>query len=178
MTEGGVTILALFEEESELAQAASRLELRDVREDHLSVLSDVAHPRGVFPVGEPSVPLQWFSVAGGALGILAGLALTMGTSYLYPIRTGHMPIYSLPPYGIIAYEAMMLSTILATIGVFSGLIVSQWWYQGKTLYDSRIHEGYVGLLVYCPGETERQTVDSVLTDLDEDRIRLARGNHL
>ncbi len=61
--------------------------------------------------GKSRLPLV--VVSGAAVGVISGLLLASGTARLYPINTGGMPIVSLLPAGIVAYEVMMLIAILS-----------------------------------------------------------------
>lgn len=137
----GVTYLALTEDEEFLARLTRELMDRGVEEDRLSLMSPIPHPGSTFGLREPSVPLQWFTILGGVLGGLGGGLLTFGTTYLYPLKTGSLPVYSLPPYGIIAYEGMMLLALVSTIATFAAVVLWQRWGAGRSLYDPRIQEG-------------------------------------
>ena len=68
--------------------------------------------------------------------------------------TGGKPILALPPMFIIAYEGTMLGAILSTI---IGVIFESRLPKTKLgLYDTRITEGYIGLVVVPPdGDTDR-----------------------
>ena len=109
-----ITLLALYAGVEEAVRACRGLVDDGFASDALSVLSDVPIPEEVFPVAEPRLPLQWFTLAAGIVGIAAGVGLTVGTSLAYPIRTGHMPILPIPPYAIVSYELMMLAATQGT----------------------------------------------------------------
>jgi hypothetical protein len=170
------TLLALYDGLEEAVQACRRLVDGGVAPESMSVLSDVPLPEGVFPVAEPRLPLQWFSLAGGVVGIAAGIALTVGTSLAYPIRTGHMPILPIPPYAIISYEVMMLFAILATVAGFVRAVLRGG--RRNALYDVAVDEGAIGLLVYCPEAVVAAKARRIIEDGESVRLREAPGRHL
>ena len=170
------TLLALYPGVEEAVRACRSLVDDGFASDVLSVLSDVPIPEGVFPVAEPRLPLQWFTLAAGVVGLAAGVGLTVGTSLAYPIRTGHMPIVPIPPYAIVAYELMMLAAILATMGGFALAIL-----RGRrrdVLSDEGVAEDEIGVLVYCENERVTERAREVLAHSDPRRIRQAPGRHL
>jgi Alternative complex III, ActD subunit len=174
----GTTLLALYEDETQTYEAARALRASGMACEELSILSAHPFPEEVFPIHEPRVPLQWLTMAGGACGLLFGLFLTIGTSYLYPMKTGHMPILFSPPYAIIAYELMMLLAIVTTVGVFAAVMLWQRFVQKKTLYDPDIHADGVGLLVYCPDRERENAAREIITRTRPRTLRAAEGNHL
>lgn len=65
-------------------------------------------------LGPPS-PLGLATYVGGALGILSGFALCIGTALAWPIVTGGKEIVTLPPYVVIAFELCVLLGGLGTV---------------------------------------------------------------
>jgi len=176
--ERGTTLLAVYDDEDVAYEAACALRDSGAGAARMSVLSAHPLPKHAFPVDEPRVPLQWLTMAGGAFGLSLGLLLTVGTSYLYPIRTGHMPVLFSPPFAIIAYELMMLSAIVSTVGILAGLVLFQRFVRKKTLYDPAIHADAVGLLVYCSDSALEETARELLQRGKPRTLSSAVGNHL
>ena len=78
----------------------------------------------------------------------------------FPLGTGGKPILSLPPMAIVTYEGTMLGAILFT--VLGILFESRLPRIGTGLYDDRITEGLIGVMVHCEeGQVER--VEQALT---------------
>ncbi len=78
------------------------------------------------------------------------ILVTAGTQISYPLVTGGKPILAVPAMAVITYEGTMLGAIIMTIiGV---LFESRLPRPIMGLYDTRITEGYVGVLVSCPPE--------------------------
>jgi molybdopterin-containing oxidoreductase family membrane subunit len=61
-------------------------------------------------------PVRLWILLGGISGCLSGFWLTIGLSLAYPHRTGGMPIVSIPPFVIIAFELTIL------LGALAGLV--------------------------------------------------------
>jgi hypothetical protein len=63
--------------------------------------------------GQPRSPVRAWVLLGGIAGCLSGFWLTIGLSLEYPHRTAGMPIVSIPPFVIIAFELTILFGALA-----------------------------------------------------------------
>ena len=86
-----------------------------------------------------------FPFVGALVGLTVGILLTSMTQMAYPLVQGGKPILSLPPMAVITYESTMLSAIIFTIiGI---MFESRLPKLKKGLYDTRITEGYIGVLV-------------------------------
>ena len=145
-------LLGLFQEVDEAVNAADNLKEQGVTD--FQVLSGTPYPEGAF--GEPPArhKLYVFPLIGAALGLSVALLLTAGTQLAYPLVTGGKPILALPPMFIISYEGTMLGAVLFTIlGV---IFESRLPGMGKSLYDPRITEGYIGIAVAVPEEQVEQ----------------------
>ena len=65
-------------------------------------------------------PLRFFALAGGLIGFLGGLGLTIYTALSWPLMTGGKPIISLPPFLIIAY---LLTILFGSLASFAGFLL-------------------------------------------------------
>ena len=82
------------------------------------------------------------------------------TQVAYPLVTGGKPILSLPPMAVVTYEGTMLGAILFTV---MGIIFESRLPKPKAgLYDTRITEGFIGVLVNTEEERLNQ-VQELLT---------------
>jgi hypothetical protein len=75
-----------------------------------------------FPVHEvfhilktPASPLKFFTFTGALTGFCAGFALTLYTVWHWPLITSGKPIFSLPPFTIIAFELTILLGAIASL---------------------------------------------------------------
>ena len=107
--------------------------------------------------GEPEVrhsPVRAYTLTGGILGFVSGLALTIGTVLEWPLITGGKPIVSIPPFLIICFELTILLGGLATLaGLAIHARLSPAVSQGgpEAGYDARFSVDRFGVFVSCEG---------------------------
>lgn len=138
-------VLGLFREAEAAAEAVSQLKAAGFTPQELEVLTGAPYPEGAFGEQVGRHRLFAFPLIGAASGLAVGLLLTAGTQISYPIVTGGKPILSIPPMAIIMYEGMMLGAIIFT--VLGVIFESRLPRLRLGLYDPRITEGYIGVLV-------------------------------
>lgn len=144
------TLLGVYKEPDNVADAVSRLRQAGFGDNDFDVLSGTPYPEGTF--GERVAPhrLFVFPLIGAICGFSVGLLITAGTQLSYPMVTGGKPLLAIPPMLIIMYEGTMLGAILFTvIGVIFESRLPRF---SLGVYDTRITEGYIGVLVACPPE--------------------------
>jgi hypothetical protein len=162
-------MLGLFNEADGAATATEALEQAGYGSDNFDVLTGSPYPEGAFGERESHHRLYVFPLLGALLGFSTALLLTSGTQLAYPLVTGGKPILSIPTMLIIAYEGTMLGAIISTI---IGVIFESRLPRAKLdLYDTRITEGYIGLVVVAPdGEAER--VDALFKSANAAEVKL------
>lgn len=138
-------ILGLFDNANAAADAGDALKQAGIAETEVDFLTDAPYPEGAFGEREEKHRLYIFPFIGGLLGLTSGILLTSMTQVAYPLVTGGKPILSLPPMAVVTYEGTMLGAILFTV---LGIIFESRLPKLKSgLYDKRITEGYIGVLV-------------------------------
>ena len=153
-------ILGLFEDANYAAEAGDALKRADISEDDYDFLTDAPYPEGAFGERHESHHLYVFPFIGALIGITAGILLTSMTQLAYPLTQGGKPILSLPPMAIVTYETTMLGAIIFTV---LGIIFESRLPKLKMgLYDNRITEGYIGVLVNVE-EEKLPEVSGILT---------------
>ena len=139
-------VLGLFQDAN--ADAGDGLKSAGASEDDYDFLTDAPYPEGAFGEREEKHRLYLFPCIGGLLG------LTSMTQVAYPLVTGGKPILSLPPMAVVSYEGTMLGAILFTV---LGIIFESRLPKLKMgLYDTRITEGYIGVLVNAEEDLHRR----------------------
>ena len=152
-------ILGLFNDANAAADAGDGLKSAGVSENDYDFLTDAPYPEGAFGEREEKHRLYLFPFIGALLGLTSAIMLTSMTQVAYPLVTGGKPILSLPPMAVISYEGTMLGAILFTV---LGIIFESRLPKPKMgLYDARITEGYIGVLVNAE-ETQHDRVANVL----------------
>lgn len=154
-------ILGLFNDANAAANAGDALKSAGVRDTDYDFLTDAPYPEGAFGEREEKHRLYIFPFIGATLGLASAIILTSMTQVAYPLVTGGKPILSLPPMAVVSYEGTMLGAILFTV---LGIIFESRLPKLKMgLYDTRITEGYIGLLVNAE-EAQHSRIDSILQE--------------
>jgi hypothetical protein len=111
MSERGV--LAAFAAPAGAARAIRALKasgFEDVR-----AAMPAGYPEVLAALGRPQSPIVFASLPGAAIGVGAGLALTIGTSLAWHLVTGGKPVVSIPPFVVISFELAILVGAIATL---------------------------------------------------------------
>ena len=67
---------------------------------------------------KPASPVRRYTIIGGIIGGITGFALTIWSSYYYPLVVGGKPLASVPAYVVIGFElAILFAGISALIGM-------------------------------------------------------------
>lgn len=149
------TLLGVFEQPDAAADAVERLQRDGFGDNDFDILTGTPYPEGSFGEKVSRHRLYLFPLIGALCGFSVGLLITAGTQISYPMVTGGKPILSIPPMLIIMYEGTMLGAILFTvIGV---LFESRLPRFSLGVYDPRITEGYIGVIVSVPEAKLRST---------------------
>ena len=152
-------ILGIFNDANAAADAGDGLKAAGVSENDYDFLTDAPYPEVAFGEREEKHRIYLFPFIGAILGLTSGIILTSMTQVAYPLVTGGKPILSLPPMAVVSYEGTMLGAILFTV---LGIIFESRLPKLKMgLYDTRITEGYIGVLVNAE-ETQHDQVANVL----------------
>ena len=153
-------VLGLYENADNAAEAGDALKEAGLSNEEFDFLTGTPYPEGAFGERHSRHRLYVFPLAGAICGLTAGILLTSMTQLAYPMVTGGKPILSLPPMAIISYEATLLGAILFTV---IGIIFESRLPRLKLgLYDNRITDGMIGVLVECE-EAQATRVEQVLT---------------
>ncbi len=138
-------ILGLFQDAESAANAGDALKSAGIEDTEYDFLTDSPYPEGAFGEREEKHRLYLYPFVGALLGLTSGIMITAMTQVAYPLVTGGKPILSLPPMAIICYEGTMLGAILFTV---IGIVFESRLPKLKMgLYDNRITQGVIGLLV-------------------------------
>ncbi len=147
-------LLGLFQDPERVVDATTKLKEDGFSAEDLDIYSGSPYPEGSFGEHVAGHRLYVFPIIGAICGFTVAILITAGTQISYPLITGGKPILSIPPMTIITYEGTMLGALIFT--VLGILFESRLPKRKLGLYDPRITEGYVGLLVSCPEERVSQ----------------------
>lgn len=150
-TQGGMTdhihVTGVFPDEDACARGV--IELREAGFAKLAVFSPFASEKISEALHHARSPVRRWVLLGGLAGCTTGFALTIGLSSEYPHVTAGMPIVSIPPFVIIAFELTILFGALS--GLF-GFIVHGGFPQLESApgYDIRFSNDCFGVVISCP----------------------------
>jgi molybdopterin-containing oxidoreductase family membrane subunit len=125
-------------------------------------------------LGLRTSPVRLWVLIGGISGAISGFALTIGLSAAwYPHRTAGMPIVSVPPFVIIAFELMILFGALAgTVGfLVHGRFPQLEAFPG---YDPRFTDDRFGVVVDCASRRASEA-ESILRRAGAEDVHRAEG---
>ena len=148
-------VAGICSREQPLAEAAEQLRRRGYR--NLQTFSPIPSEKLISEEfngeseegpGREQSPVRAYTLAGGILGFISGLALTIWTSLDWPLRTGGKQIVSIPPYLIIAFELTILFGGLFTL---AGLLIHARLLRRAPVdgYDARFSVDRFGVFVPC-----------------------------
>jgi len=139
------------------AVAGIRALQREGKKD-FEVISPVPHHEITHLLHHKASPVRLFTLAGGLLGLAIGWGITIGPLSNYHLHVGGKPLFSIPPFGVVAYICTILFGALATV---AGMIVNTRLPQvnyGEG-YDPRLSSDHFGIRVYCGTEEAAHYTD-------------------
>ena len=154
MAKDNKKLLGLFQDPQQVADAMNDLKSNGFPAEDLDIYSGSPFPEGSFGEHDPDHRLFMFPLVGALVGFAIGSLWTAGSQISYPLGTGGKPILSIPPMTVIMYENTMLGAIIFT--VLGVLFESRLPKRSLGLYDERITEGYIGIVVDCPEDKVSQ----------------------
>jgi hypothetical protein len=163
-----VEIVSSFAGEAQCAQAIE--ELRAAQVETFSTFSPIPSHKIQHAIGLKKSPVRWIILVGGILGVLTGLAITIGTTYEWDLNAGGKPLLSWPPFIVICFELMiLLGGVCGFFGVLglAGVPTTE----SAPGYSGRFGEDRFGIVIRCD-EAEAERVESMLKESGaEDVVR-------
>ena len=154
-----IQLLGLLHEATPTAETLEQLKQIGIKDDQITVISSVPYRVEMLGRPHPVRRVGPIALVGALLGLLFGLFLTVGIFLLYPLHQGGQPVVPIPPTLIVLFEATMLGTMIAT---FFGLLDSNLFPIFKRqIYDPRVTEGHIGIVVQID-ESQAQQVEDIL----------------
>ncbi|MBP38456.1 MAG: DUF3341 domain-containing protein [Dehalococcoidia bacterium] len=154
------SILGLFHQAEPAADAMDGLKEAGFKLGTFDVLTGTPYPEGAFGEHVPQHRLFRFPAFGAIIGFTLSVFLTAVTQLAYPMVTGGKPILSVFAMLIIMYEMTMLSGVIATVVgiVFESRLPNM----KPGIYDTRITEGWIGVVVTFDDDSKVADAESVL----------------
>lgn len=161
-----IAIISSFADEARCAQAIE--ELRAAQIGDFKIFSPIPSHRIEHAIGRKKSPVRWIVLAGGILGVLTGLAITIGTTYEWNLNAGGKPLVSWPPFIVICFELMvLLGGVCGFFGVLglAGVPTTE----RAAGYSGRFAEDRFGVVVRCD-EAEAERIESMLKESGAEEV--------
>ena len=139
----------------------------------MEVFSPTPHHEIARALKRKPSPVRVFTLVGGLTGLVAGWAMTIGSTLIFPIVVGGKPVVSIPPFGVVAY---ITTIFFGTVATFIGFLVNARVPQMKLAegYDDRISSDHFGVLIYCPPE-QVVKLEKLLMKLGAETVHKSQG---
>lgn len=167
------SVVGLFPQVDDAARSVRRLREAGFAGGDVTVLSSIPYPEGAFETDTGRSHIRLFALVGGISGMLLGITLVAGTSLAYPLPTGGKPIVPVPVVLVITYELTVLSIMLFSL--FRFLFEARLPSTRSKLYDPRISDGMVGVIVRCETEEQARRAEATVSSLGATETRLVQG---
>ena len=156
-------LLGLFEEVTSAANALEGLRNLGVPDNRVEVMSTIPYSARVLGRRRPRHHLGLVT----AFGALSGLttALLLADWHATPVSRcmqGGQPLIPIPPSLIITFELTMLGTMWVTF--FGFWLLNRFPRFGKPIYDERISDGQIGVVVEVDDSRVDRAVDVLKTN--------------
>jgi hypothetical protein len=154
------SILGLFQQPEPAADAMDGLKEAGFELGTFDVLTGTPYPEGAFGEYVPQHRLFRYPAFGAIIGFTLAVFLTSVTQLAYPMVTGGKPILSIFAMLIIMYEMTMLAGVIATV---VGIVIESRLPNMKPgIYDTRITEGWIGVVVTFNDDSKVADAEGVL----------------
>lgn len=161
-----VALIGSFIDEQQCANAIEAL--RDAKFDDFSSFAPFPSHKIEHAIGRRKSPVRWVVLAGGIIGVLTGLAITIGTTYEWRLNAGGRPLISGPPFLVICFELMIL--LGGICGFFGVLLMSGVpAFESTPGYNSRFGGDQFGLVVRCD-EADAARVESIFMESGAEEV--------
>jgi hypothetical protein len=149
--------------------------VRSIREEgceDVAVFGPIMETELEEALGKPPSPVRRYALIGGAMGCISGFALTVWSSYYYPLVVGGKDLASIPAYVVIGFE---MTILFAGISALIGMLIHN---RMPTLkLHAAHHPGYTddrfGIRVVCD-PSSRANVEEVLRSYGPGEVRVER----
>jgi Alternative complex III, ActD subunit len=165
-----VIVVGTFVNEDECAEGITALHQAHVRDfrAYSPIPSEKIAEAASEARGLGRSPVRIWVLIGGITGFLAGLALTVGTSWEWNLNTGGKPVASIPPYIIIMFELMILTGgLMGLLGFFLHSRLPA--FESEIGFRSRFEADKFGVVVRC-NESDASRLETLLRNSGAENV--------
>jgi Alternative complex III, ActD subunit len=147
-----VTLMALFDEGTDTAEAIDELHALGVPDATTVVMTSMPYPELSLGRQREWLTLPYIVLAGACAGFLFGLFLAVITPNLYRLDVGGHPVGGGPPAVVITFVFTMMATIVSTfLGVLWEMNFPRF---GPAPYHKQVTDGRLAVLLEFPAGLE------------------------
>lgn len=163
-----IEIIGVFTDEHACIHGVETLKKEGVGISRFRVFAPIPSEHLMLAIGRGLSPVRAVVLAGGILGVLTGLAVTIGTAMEWNLVSGGKPIISMPPYIIIMFELMILfGGVLGLIGFFFFAHLPQLDPIGG--YSERFGQDRFGIVIDCD-EDESARFETLMREAGAEEV--------
>lgn len=167
MSDTITTLVALFDESTDTANAIDELHNLGIPDDKMVVMTDVPYPELALGRSREWLTLPYIVLGGAVFGMLLGLFLSAITPHLYRLDVGGHPPVGFPPAAVITFVFTMMAIIVSTfLGVLWEMDFPR---SGTAPYQKLVTDGKLGVFVEFPSDMQAK-VHNVLEANHGDHI--------
>ncbi|HLI80940.1 MAG TPA: DUF3341 domain-containing protein [Candidatus Binataceae bacterium] len=160
-----IELVGTFAGEEECIHAVEALKRNGVA---FRVFSPIPSEHLVHAIGHGTSPVRAFVLIGGIAGVLAGIAVTVGTSWEWNLIVGGKPVVSWPPFIIIMFELMILLGGLSAAASFF-LFARLPQFDPIPGYSERFSADRFGIAVECD-EADSAKIEAMMREAGAEEI--------
>jgi hypothetical protein len=123
-------------------------------------------------IGKPPSPIRRYAIIGGITGCICGFALTIWSSYYYPLVVGGQALASVPAYVVIGFE---MTILFAGISALLGMLIHNRLPTQKLhhVHQPRFSDDLFGVRVVCePGRLSK--IEEMLRSYGPNEVRVEK----
>jgi hypothetical protein len=163
-----IQVIGVFTDEHACIHGVEALKREGIGTARFRVFAPIPSEHLMFAIGRGLSPVRAVVLTGGILGVLTGLAVTIGTAMEWNLVSGGKPIISMPPYIIIMFELMILfGGVLGLIGFFFFAHLPQ--LDPVAGYSERFGADRFGIAVECT-EDESARIEGILQEAGAEEV--------
>jgi hypothetical protein len=117
--------------------------------------------------------IRYFTLIGGGVGALLGLALAAYAHVQWNFISGGKPVLAWIPFFVIAFESCILVSVLSTL-VGLSIMTRLPRFLLSDAYDPRFSQDRFGIVISCD-QNEQETVSRLLKEAGAEEVRKVSG---
>jgi hypothetical protein len=167
---GRVTVTATYEDIHAVVGAVDSARREGARD--IEVFGPIMEQELEDAIGKPPSPVRRYALIGGITGCISGFALTVWSSYYYPLVAGGKPLASIPAYVVIAFE---MTILFAGISALIGMLIHNRMPAAKLdpAHDPGYSDDVFGVRVACEPNRSGQ-IEQILRNHGSGEVRVEK----